>query len=289
MRHAISASRIGATAGLLAGCALLSGCFLQPGTFAATMDVRDDGRFTVTYDGEIVMAGMEELSEMAAQADGDAAEKPCVDDETMEVRECTADEIAQRNEEQAGEREMVRAMLGGMNPSDPQAAAALADSLERQAGWNSVEYRDDGVFEVSFAIDSRLGHDFDFPTIEGLPFPASFVQARLRDGQRVRIEAPGFAAPGGGNPLAAMMKGMAGAFGSGEETEDADAVEATQKPPLRPIEGTFRLTTDATILANNTDEGPEGSARGQMLVWDISPGTTIAPMALLQLAKREAQ
>ncbi len=248
------------------------------------MHVRDDGRFAFTYDGEIVMAGLEDLNEMAEQADSDAAEKPCVDDETMEVRDCTSEEIARRNEEQAGEREMLRSILGGMNPSDPEAAAALADSLERQAGWNSVEYRDDGVFEVSFSIESRLGHDFDFPTIEGLPFPSSFVQARLRDGQRVRIEAPGFAAPGGGNPFAAMMMGMAGAFGRGKETEDTDGVEATQKPPLRPIEGTFRLTTNATILANNTDEGPQDSARGQMLVWDISPGTAVAPMALLQLA-----
>lgn len=263
---------------------MLSGCFLQPGTFAATMDVRRDGRFAFTYEGEIVMAGLEKLSEMAEQADSGATAKPCVDDETMAARDCTPEELAQREEREAGEREMVRSMLGGMNPSDPDSAAALASSLDRQAGWNSVVYREDGVFQVSFAITSRLGHDFDFPTIEGLPFPSSFVQARLRDGQRVRIEAPGFAAPGGGNPFAAMMRGMAGAFARGEEATDEKGAGAARQPPLRPIEGTFRLTTDATILANNTNEGPRDSAGGQTLVWNITPGTTAAPMALLQLA-----
>lgn len=284
MRRASSATRLGATICLLAASITLSGCFLQPGSFAAAMDLRSDGRFTFTYDGEIVMAGLQELGEMAEHADSGAAAKPCVDEATMAARDCTAEEIALQSEEQAVERKMVRSMLGAMNPSDPESAAALAKSLERQAGWNSVAYRDDGVFEVSFAITSRLGHDFDFPTVEGLPFPSSFVQARLRDGQRVRIEAPGFAAPGGGHPIAAMMMGMAGAFGRGEGATSKEGVEAAKKPPVRPIEGTFRLTTDAAILANNTDEGPQATASGKVLVWDITPGTTAAPMALLQLA-----
>ena len=54
---------------ILAGCTAFSGCFLQPGTFDSSMTVMQDGRFTFTYDGEIVMAGMDDLFDMA-RADG---------------------------------------------------------------------------------------------------------------------------------------------------------------------------------------------------------------------------
>jgi len=186
MTFAAPFRHLGRAAVLLSGSALVSGCFLQPGTFVAEMNVREDGRFTFSYEGEIVMAGLGDLADMADQMEADT----CTDDETFEERACTEAELAEREREEAQGRAMMQAMMSGTDLSNPETAAALAANLERQAGWHSVDYREDGIFEVSFSIDSQLGHDFDFPTIEGMPMNNSFVTARLRDGRRVRIEAP---------------------------------------------------------------------------------------------------
>ena len=50
------------------------------------------------------------------------------------------------------------------------------------------------------------------------------------------------------------------------------------------MEGTFRIVTDGEILANNTDEGPQASAGGQVLEWTINKRTQAAPMALVRIA-----
>jgi len=275
--------RTGAVASLLAGSALLSGCFLQPGTFDSTLNLRQDGRFSFDYDGEIVMAGLGDLADMAQQANASGPPDPCIDDATGKERACSDNELAQREAEEAQSRAMMQAMLGGADMSDPQSAQQLAQSLARQKGWDSVEYAGEGVFEVSFSIQSVMAHDFDFPTMEGMPVSTAFVTARLRDEGRVRIEAPGFAAQGG-NPLGPMM-GMFGAMSAANGSSDAAEGDTAQTPPVRPIEGTFRIVTDARILANNTDEGPQAVADGEMLVWAIDTQTAAAPMALVQLTQ----
>ncbi|MFN9376312.1 MAG: hypothetical protein ACK564_04615, partial [Novosphingobium sp.] len=52
---------------------------------------------------------------------------------------------------------------------------------------------------------------------------------------------------------------------------------------LPELNGTLVLTTDGTILANNTDEGPVAGTTGQRLEWKITPRTTTAPTALVRL------
>lgn len=250
----------------------LGGCFMSPGTFQANMDIRQDGRFAFSYEGEIFMMALSDLAEMADEAE---ATEPCTDEESFEERPCTAKELDARRAEQDQERAMMTAMLGGMDLSDPDAAADFAMRLELQAGWDSVEYAGDGLFNVSFAVSSTITHDFTFPVFESFPMNNSFVLANLRDGGRVRIEAPGFAAQGG-SPLQAMMGGMAGAFAG----MDGGADDAPM-PNMPQMQGTFRITTDAAILTNNTDEGPVDVAGGQALEWRISPGNSIAPTAML--------
>lgn len=255
---------------------LLAGCFMTPGQFEAEMDIRKNGAFTFSYDGEIYMLGMNDLANMA-----DAAEtaEPCIDEETSQERPCTPEERDNREAEQAQEKAMMQAMLGGSDLSDPEMAAKFASDLERQAGWDSVEYRGDGLFAVSFSISSTLTHDFAFPLIEEMPAGKPFVTASLRDDSRMRVEASGFASQGGG-PLQAMMGGMAGAF---SQLESEGATPGPSMPELPQMRGTFRLTTDASILTNNTDEGPSPASDGQSLVWDIGPATMTAPSALLLL------
>ncbi len=268
--------RVTAVITLLAGSTVLSGCLFQPGTFDATLHVTSDRHFAFSYQGEIVMAGMNQLAEMAQEAEG---ERPCESD--GKERPCTEEELAERAREDAMGRQMMEGMLGGVDMSDPESVAELTAMLERQAGWNSVEFVGDGVFMVDFSITSKLGHDFDFPTFEDMPMSNSFVQVRLRDSNRARISAPGFS-PAAGNPMSAMMLGMAGAFSQGlTEGEDGTSPQMEMRQP----EGTFRIITDARVLANNTDDGPQEDPRGQILEWDIGNNTMAAPTALIELAQ----
>ena len=262
-------------ASTLAACSLvLSGCFLTPGQFEAKMDIRQSGAFSFTYDGEIVITAMSDLAEMA-----DAAEmqEDCYDEDTYESRPCTKAELEDRAAEQEQERAMMQAMMGSSDMSDPESAEEFAADLERQAGWNSVAHLGDGVFLVDFAIASRITHDFTFPTIEQSPIESAFVKATLRDDDRLRIDAPGFAVQSG-NPMQAMMMGGMAAMGEG-----ASEQASTPNPDMPEMRGTFTITTDASILANNTEEGPSPSAGGQDLVWKIEPSNTVAPTALIRI------
>lgn len=268
---------------VVAGAFALSACLLTPGRFASALDLRRDGRFSFTYTGEIRMLALSKLAEKDAAAKAEFEATPCHDDE-LKDRPCTADELAEQKrtwaeeqkrsaERKAREAEQMKAFLGGIDPSSPQAAEELAARLRRQAGWKSVVYKGDGLFVVDFALAGRLDHDFTFPTIERFPMANAFVQLSRRADGTVRIDAPGYAASSGaGNPFAAMMSGL----GSEGGAKDAPA------GPL-PFEGTFTVTTDAPILANNTDEGPRPDPAGQRLAWVVNARSPAAPTALVRL------
>ncbi|WP_120075660.1 hypothetical protein [Aurantiacibacter odishensis] len=277
MTMPIRIKRLAASATLLASSALLSGCLFQPGTFDATLHIAADRQFTFTYDGEIVMAGMDQLADMAQEAEG---QQPCYNESSGKERPCTEEELAERAREDAMGRQMMEGMLGGVDLEDEEQVAEMTAMLQRQAGWNSVEFIGDGTFVVDFSITSTLGHDFDFPTFEDMPMSNSFVQVRLRQDGRARISAPGFA-PTGGNPMGAMFMGMMGAFAE----ESAEGGESNPQIDMRQPEGTFRIITDAPILANNTDDGPKTDPRGQMLVWEIGSSTAAAPTALIDFGE----
>ena len=181
---------------------LLSGCFLSPGTFTSTLDLRRDGSFTFTYQGEIYMMALSKLADLADKADAgaDFQQQPCYDD-NMDERSCTSAEIDKQRAEWADNRktkqeddkqkgEAFKAMMGGIDPADPQAAKEIADRLSRQKGWKSVQYKGDGLFVVDFAIASKITHDFTFPVFEGFPMANPFVQVipreRQRQGRRAR-------------------------------------------------------------------------------------------------------
>lgn len=273
-------------AAALAGASalMLSGCLLSPGEFTSQLELMKDGSFAYSYDGEIQMLALSKLAEMGSKVE-ENFEAECRDD-NFDRRDCTPAETAEQKREweaeaerrrarREREAEQMKAFLGGIDPSNPDAARELAARLERQHGWNAVEYKGDGLFEVDFAISGRLTHDFAFPTIEKLPMANTFVSVILRDGGQVRIDAPGFAAQGGGNPMQGMMAGMAGLAGL-SESESSDA-----PPRMVVARGQFTIVTDGRILANNTDEGPQRHAKGQALGWTITPRTERAPTVLI--------
>ncbi|MFC3174778.1 hypothetical protein ACFOD9_10990 [Novosphingobium bradum] len=262
---------------------MVSACLLLPGKFTSSLDLRKDGRFTYAYAGEIRLLALSKL----AQGGGRKAFAPeaCTDDE-MKERPCTPAELAEQrrnwDESQRAaadkarkDAEGMKAVLGGIDPSSPQAAEELAARLRRQVGWRSVVYKGDGLYLVDFALSGRLDHDFAFPTIERFPMANAFVQLSRRADGSVRVDAPGFGPSSGTNPFAAMMgMGMGGGM-----TEAGDKEAA----PPSPAEGTFTLTTDGVVLANNTDEGPQSYPAGQKLAWAVNTRSAGAPTALIRL------
>lgn len=276
-------------AAMCAGAALLLvGCFLSPGKFDSTLDLRKDGRFTFTYKGEIYMLGLSRLAEIGAAADNDEfVETICFEEETYAERPCSEGELEQQRsdwearrvadkEEDERNMKMAGVMFGGLDPSDPKAAEDLAKRLSRQKGWNNVTYKGDGLYEVDFSISSTMTHDFVFPTIEGFMMSNGFVNAAVRTDNVVRIDAPAFStqATSTGAPSGNMLQ-LAALAG-----DDKGGKNPAFVPELG---GTFTITTDGAILANNTDEGPVAVPGGQQLSWAITTRTTAAPMALIRL------
>lgn len=289
-------------AALLGGFALaLSGCFMSPGKFTSELALTGPDSFTFSYDGEIFFLGLSKLALMGAASEEAFTPSECFNEETYEPRECTQDDLdAQRAEWDAGaaeraakakkDAEMMKTIMGGIDPTDPKATEEMVRLLERQKGWNRVVHKGDGLFEVSYAVTGTLGHDFMFPTIEGFPATNPFVQMILRDGGQARINAPAFMFQNGDNPLGAMMGGMGSlaglaAMGAADQAgNDASGEAAPAIPGVPVLDGTFTIRTMAgmRILANNTDEGAATApGGGEMLRWTISPRTTQAPTALI--------
>lgn len=284
-------------AALLAGLALaLSGCFMTPGKFTSELALTGPDRFTFTYDGEIFFLGLSKLAQMDS-AVAEFTPSECYDDETYEVRECTAEETAaQRADWEAGAAEraaeakkkadQMAAIMGGIDPSDPKAAEELVKLLKRQKGWERVVHKGDGVFDILYRVNGTMGHDFMFPAIEGFPASNPFVQAFVRQNGQVRINAPGFAAQ---NADAAGMGAMMGMGSLAGLAALGAAGEAGDKPmPGIPvIDGTFtvRAASGMRILANNTDEGPEATTTGETLTWRINTRATLAPTALVATSR----
>jgi hypothetical protein len=287
-------------AAVLAGFALaLSGCFMSPGKFTSELALTGPDSFTFSYEGEIFFLGLSKLALMGAASEEAFAPSECYDQETFESRECTAEEVAaQKAEWDAGaaeraakakkDAEMMKTIMGGIDPTDPKATEEMVRLLERQKGWNRVVHKGDGLFEVSYSVTGTLGHDFMFPTIEGFPATNPFVQMILRDGGQVRINAPAFVFQNGDNPLGAMMGGMGSlaglaAMGAAEQGAEGGMTQ-DQIPGVPMLDGTFTIRTapGMRILANNTDEGPSATINGgEELRWTISPRTTQAPTALI--------
>jgi hypothetical protein len=283
---------------LLTGFALaLSGCFMTPGKFTSELAITGPDSFTFTYEGEIFFLGLSKLAQMDAGKE-EFMPSDCYSDETFETRECTEEEIAgQRAEWEAGaadraeqakkQAQQMAALMGGIDPSDPKAAEEVVKLLQRQKGWERVVHKGDGVFDVSYKISGTMGHDFMFPMIEGFPTTNPFVQAYLRKGGQVRINAPGFSAQNGdagglGTLMGAGSFAGLAAMGAAEEASKSGQDPATI-PGVPQIDGTFtvRAAPGMRILANNTDEGPVASTTGEALVWQINPRTAQAPTALI--------
>ncbi|GEO01649.1 hypothetical protein NSE01_34810 [Novosphingobium sediminis] len=292
--------RIAAVVGTIAALLLLAGCMVLPGKFASDLLLRRDGTFTFHYKGEIILAALAQGSK-TAKAEPFQPEpfeqQPCTDPQTDETHDCSAAEIAQQrakwNDEQkarkaskanedAQNRKMAQAFMGGIDPDDPQAATAFAQRLARQEGYASVVSKGGGKFLVDYTASGRLDHDFTFPTIERLPMVMPFVSIIRRADGSVRVDAPAFSTAAA-NPVMPGLGAMAGAMGGMKDSSKPGAKPAAEGPPI--ADGIFTMRTDGQILANNTDEGPQadGTSGLSRLDWKVDARTASAPTALVKL------
>lgn len=221
-------------------------------------------------------------AEIAAELEEDEEpllkERDCTEEEIAEQREAYEERRERKRKEAEQQAQIINLFFGGLDPSDPESADELIKRLKRQRGWKRVEHLGDGKFDVEFELSATLSHDFVFPTFERFPMNNFLLTAAVREPNRIRIDAPGFAVQGGEGPLGGMMSGMVGvmqAFGDDEDRQLAEDIPE--------LEGTFAIITNGRILANNTDEGPVEVDGMQRIEWEITPRTRSAPMALIEL------
>lgn len=276
--------RAGAIAIAAALSLALTACLLAPGKFVSALDLRKDGRFSFTYKGQISMLGLSKLAELDRKEKGVFKAAACHKDDSEAERACSASEIAEQKsqweddqkaaaEKSKRDAETAKMLFGGIDPTSPRAAEEMAERLRKQAGWKSVVYKGNGLYEVDFAIAGRIDHDFMFPTIERFPTANAFVLLNRRADGSVRVDAPAFGPSSGSGSGMGSLAAMA-AMGKGKEGEEL---------PLPEMDGTFTITTDGVILANNTEDGPKAGTAGQMLSWTITPRSGAAPTALVKL------
>lgn len=207
-----------------------------------------------------------------------------------EERECSADEVQQQKAEwdiQQAEKKkrddqskkMAEMLMGGVDPENPETIKRFTRELERLSAWNKVEHVGNGVFMIDYSTSGRLADDYAFPVIPRYAVGEPMIHVTRWDNGRARVEAPAFRTDPETSLTALMGIGsMASGMFGGAAADKAPYSAVT-------IKGTFTLTTDAPILANNSENGPEKSDMMQILRWDIGPAAYGPPMALLGLAR----
>jgi hypothetical protein len=239
-----------------------------------------------TQSGDGAADDAAKAAEEAAQAAADAAASATTWE--LEERECTPAESKEQKAEwdrQQAEKKkrdeqgkkIAEMMLGGIDPENPESIKRFTREVERLAAWHKVEHLGNGVFMVDYSTGGRLGDDYAFPVIPRYALGEPMIHVTRWDNGRLRVEAPAFRSDpemsfGALMGLGSMAGGMLG--------------KGSDKMPAEPIaiKGSFTLTTDAPILANNSEDGPEVAGTMQVVRWDVGPAAYGAPMALLKLS-----
>lgn len=236
----------------LAAPLLLASCVLVPGKFASTLDIRADRTFTFTYKGEVI--GIDFAKDFGkglgdlGKDDGDKSDDG--GDDTSNSAYLTP-AAWQKN------------APGAAADSDTDAKfRAIAAALSKEAGYRSVTYKGEGVFDVDYAITGKLSYNFVYPYNLDAEAVFPFVVIELRGNSNVRLKAPGFAKDDD------QSGGMGG-----------DSSKAASR-----LDGIFTLTTDAEIVSQNNEDGatrlPDGRRQIQ---WHATPLTKDAPSVVLKL------
>jgi hypothetical protein len=211
-------------------------------------------------------------------ASWDSTERECTPAEVKQQKADWDTQQAEKKKRDEQGKKMAEMMLGGIDPENPETVKRFTHEVERLAAWHKVEHLGNGVFMVDYSTSGKLADDYAFPVIPRYALGEPMIHVTRWDNGRLRVEAPAFRSDPEMSFSALMGMGSmaSGMLGKG----------GTDKMPAEPIaiKGSFILTTDARILANNSEDGPEETGAMQVLRWDIGPAAYGAPMALLKLA-----
>lgn len=250
--------------GILAiGLLALGACIMSPGKFTSTLDIRADRSFTFAYRGEVIVTDFSDMSKGPDEDEGG--------DEGGDDGGAPADD----NQNTAEFQQIALAGQTDATPAEPDAKAEdaeklakmneIAVALSKEEGYRSVRYMGRNRFEIDYQINGHLDHSFVFPFNIDAQAAFPFLAIEVRKDGKVRVQAPGFAAK---NQSASAVRDMGMGAGKGASQQD----------------GTFTLTTNAEIISQNQEDGAISTPQGKRIVWKITPGTSVAPMAVLKLA-----
>jgi hypothetical protein len=248
---------------VIAAPLLLTACLWGPGKFNSELMLGKDGRFVLDYRGELVVQlPPDEKSEPWTDA-----KAKCLDG--AKERACTKAEIADQKAAYEKKRQDAEQMAKalGLPGFDDQSNRAFAAKLMKYAGWRSVTYRGQGVFDVDYHFEGRATQDFLFPALPDDNLLIPFIAIRRRADGSVLVTAP-------------ALTGGAGALGAG--IPGADSADRKGMPVSR-AQGRFTIITDGEILTNNSEDGPAPHPLGRQLHWDVGPATNKIPETLVRL------
>ena len=269
---------------------LLTGCLWGPGKFASDLTLKRDGSFVLDYKGEIVLqtppdaetkpepwskekarcraSGRIELEPFLGTVDEDDEDKvkPCSAAQLAEAKKDYETAAAARAKTKRQEAEQMAKMFG-LPGFDDESNRAFAAKLSKYAGYRSVQYRGKGVFDVDYHFEGRATQDYVFPALPDNDFLIPFVAMRRRADGSVLVTAPAFT--GGAGPLGSR----AGAAAAG----------AMKEGPVSKAQGRFTIITNGEVLTNNSEDGAAPHAVGRQIRWDVGPGSSKIPEALIKL------
>ncbi len=224
----------------------------------------------------------DKAAEEVAKA-GEAVEEDYVE---PTLRKCTKKEIAELKtewlEKQANEKRIAQEaadLMGrilGVDPTRPETMARFATNLQKHADWKSVVYKGDGVFIVDYQHVGRLDQDFIFPMLPEQQIIFPFVTIKRRADGSALVETPGYSLMSNGGLIGSMIA-------VGQSMGAANPLEKAPYNPLKNINGSFTLTTDGEVLANNTADGYTKTPTGKALSWQFKEARDPAPSALIKL------
>lgn len=262
---------------------LLSACLLTPGKFESTLDIRADRSFTFAYKGEVIASDPSDIGKGLKDAESSGEDDtPVVEDEDATLQNIGWQ--GGKDEQKAADQNTGDQNAGGKaaddegkdqdfsdvdTDADAKADAAtkqrkidaIVAALRKEKGFRSVSYAGDNKYLIDYAISGSLTHSFVFPFNMDAEFVFPFVAIELRGDDRVRVKAPGYV-NGSANKKTGLGSGMdeLGKF----------------------LDGHFTLTTDASIISQNQEDGAATVAGKQQIRWTITPLTSEAPMAVVR-------
>ena len=257
----------------LAAPLLLSGCLWGPGKFASNLTLQKNGNFVLDYRGEIVLQLPPDADKGEPWSDDKAACSKAGPNGEMEKTPCTPAQIAtqkadyeKRMAEKRKEAEgMAKAF--GLPGLEDESNRAFAAKLMKYAGWRSVTYRGNGVFDVDYHFEGRATQDFLFPALPDNDLVIPFIAIRRRTDGAVLVTAP--AMTGGSGPLAARA--------------GAAAANEMKGGPVSRADGRLTVITDGEILTNNSEDGAASHPLGRQVHWDVGSSSTKIPETLIRL------